>query len=195
MVAANPGPHSNLPPTRVWNLTRFLFTFFCRQQQWPPPPRGVPLVSLWINKQKYKPAVILFSTSSMLLLLFVQFSFPSQLGWQGCGRGSLIFIPNCWCWFCPAGEKRRVQPCTAHSPAPSAYSALIFITKNSLPIERVWLIIAFNTCVSRLTLLFFSVFQHFAVGVFMFSGPFVCPCSIVFSIIRLRLTCFWLFNY
>lgn len=76
------------------------------------------------------------------------------------------------------------------------FCTLIFITKNSLPIERVWLIIAFNASVSRLTLFFFcSVYRHFQRVCIFIVGPFVWPCSIVFSVIRLRLTCFWLFNY
>lgn len=150
----------------------FVYVFPCQQQWLPPPvPRGVPLVSVWINKQKYKPAaMIFFNLLDVVVVWSIFISIP--------GLGDRVVVGvlsiDCWCWYCPAGEKRRVQPSTtAHSLlCPGPCSALIFITKNSLPIERVWLIIAFNTCVSRLTLLFCSVFQHFAVGVVIFCWPF-----------------------
>lgn len=152
----------------------FVYVFPCQQQWLPPPvPRGVPLVSVWINKQKYKPAAILFTTSSMLLLLlFGQFSFPFRDWVTGLYSGFSRLIVDVD--FVLQGEKRRVQPCTTARSllSPGPCTALIFITKNSLPIERVWLIIAFNTCVSRLTLFFCSVVQHFAVGIFIFCWPF-----------------------
>lgn len=163
---------------------------------------AVPLVSLWINKQKYKPRVILFS-SLLSMLLFVQFSFPFHRDEQGCSWGSLVFFFTFFLLLMLVLSCRREAPSTTLRCAqPTALCltrllcTLIFITKNSLPIERVSLIIAFNASVSRLTLFFFcSVYRHFQRVCIFIVGPFVCPCSIVFSVIRLRLTCFWLFNY
>lgn len=72
----------------VWNLTRFLLLLLFSSTTMAASP-SLLLASLWINKQKYKPRVMLFCLCCCLL----NFHFHARR--QGCSSDGFSLR---WCW-------------------------------------------------------------------------------------------------